>query len=251
MKKKHIPNLKKIEMDITYRCGLNCNHCNRYVNFDSRPETDVSLDQLDFFLKESKDLDWDWENIRLLGGEPTMHPDFREFVSRIDAFVKDSGRETILHVFTRGKDPFIVGELAWLEENYPNWHIENTNKKSKFQNKFTAVGWAPKDYPEYRNEDYRGCGNVHNCGIGFNYSGFYPAAPCGALAKFFNIEGIKSLELVTEKSLMDMYPRVCSVCGIYHRHKLVKGGHERSQSWRNALNHGPYDLKRYGEDNGN
>lgn len=233
-------------MDITYRCGLKCYNCNRYTHLDSRGETDFTISQLTFLIAESKKLKWNWERIRLVGGEPTLHPDFRSFVSMLDDYVKKENLNTTLVIFTRGVDPKIVKELVWVEENFPNWQIGNTKKRDRYHSKFARTDWAPRDFPEYQNEEYSGCDVPNMCGVGLTYSGFYPAGTCGGLARFFNVEGIKTLKEVTVENLISLYSMLCSNCGLYKRLKNKERQQDFSLSWKNAIEHGPYPLTLYG-----
>ena len=75
---------RKIEIDITWQCNLTCFDCNRCLG--EAPTADrMELSQIESFLSETIKKNYKWDVIRLVGGEPTLHPDFLEI---IDRFVK-------------------------------------------------------------------------------------------------------------------------------------------------------------------
>lgn len=76
-----------IEIDITYRCNLNCYNCNRSVR--QAPEAlDISISQIVAFVEESIDKKIKWKRIRVLGGEPTLHPHFLEIIENLGKYIK-------------------------------------------------------------------------------------------------------------------------------------------------------------------
>lgn len=65
-------------MLITTRCNLSCEYCFAKEKMDNSPCKDISLHDLKkvlFFLKKS-----DYKIFRMMGGEPTFHPNFKEFL---------------------------------------------------------------------------------------------------------------------------------------------------------------------------
>jgi len=68
-------NLSMIEIDITYACNLRCYNCNRSCTQAPTVER-MTVDQIKKFVEESKASNLQWKRIRILGGEPTLHPDF-------------------------------------------------------------------------------------------------------------------------------------------------------------------------------
>ncbi len=67
------PSLRYLELQITKKCNLRCRHC--YIGEEGRG-TDLSLQVIVDILEEFEDM----QGLRLLvtGGEPLLHPEFRE-----------------------------------------------------------------------------------------------------------------------------------------------------------------------------
>src|SRR5262249_40504665 len=67
---------RDVSIEITGRCNLRCRHCFN----ESGPEhlDELPLDQIERFLDEVRT--WDVKFIRISGGEPTVHHQFRQVV---------------------------------------------------------------------------------------------------------------------------------------------------------------------------
>lgn len=64
----------RLELDITYACNLHCFNCNRSCE-QARTNDRMSVAQIRQFLAESRERGQKWRMIRVIGGEPTIHPD--------------------------------------------------------------------------------------------------------------------------------------------------------------------------------
>ncbi len=74
-----VTNTRGIELEITSDCNLFCINCDRSCR-QARTKEYMTLDQVEKFVHQSLELDWEWEHIRLLGGEPTLHPQFFDII---------------------------------------------------------------------------------------------------------------------------------------------------------------------------
>ena len=78
-----------INITINNYCNLTCFSCDQFV--DSAPSKDkMSLQQIKDFVKESQELGWFWEEIRITGGEPSLHPDFKEILNVLNDGLKQN-----------------------------------------------------------------------------------------------------------------------------------------------------------------
>ena len=71
---------KFIEIEITYRCNLRCINCDRSCR-QAPTNEQMSVEQIQKFINESVDNNVKWERIRVMGGEPTLHPDIFEILN--------------------------------------------------------------------------------------------------------------------------------------------------------------------------
>lgn len=79
------PTTQKVELNVTYQCPLDCTGCNR-GSFLQKPHTpDMTLDDVREFFRQADDLCWK-PRITLIGGEPTLHPQFLEILDMCTAW---------------------------------------------------------------------------------------------------------------------------------------------------------------------
>ena len=80
-----------INLDLTAYCNLKCYSCNHFI--DSAPTTGkegLTLQQVKDFVRESQELQWRWNELRLTGGEPSIHPQFKEILQVLTEGLKES-----------------------------------------------------------------------------------------------------------------------------------------------------------------
>lgn len=204
------PSKRCVEIEITTRCSLACFNCDRSVR-QAPSEEDMSLEQIQKFVDESIKLDWRWMRIRLIGGEPTLHPRFFEILEILKPIRRINSRSKI-EVCSNGYGRRVNNVLA----NLPDWVSVRISKKNSNRNKFSSYNIAPMDLEEYQNAKFEGCWIPYASGLGLTRYGYYP---CGAGASVdrvfgFNI-GQKDLSKLTDSNLRAQLKILCRFCGHY------------------------------------
>ncbi len=211
-----IPNLEKIEIDITYDCNLKCVACNRSCTQAPSKEDYMTVEQIREFIRESIELNRKWKLINILGGEPTLHPDFLEIVNIIlEEYINKFSPETILQITNNGyskETREILEKLPKSKNIVVDRYSFKTNRKVEY---FTPFNLAPVDTKEYRNSNFStGCWVTSYCGIGLNKYGYYPCGVAGAMDRVMGYDvGIKSLKDVTVDRLKELLDMFCRYCG--------------------------------------
>jgi hypothetical protein len=218
-----------IELDITYACNLKCFNCNRSCGH--APSDDhLSLEQVRKFTQESIAKKVQWKRIRLLGGEPTLHPHFFDIVEEIRTFRKSHCPEARIEVTTNGLGKRVNDALARLPQDV---FANNTAKKSR-DNLFHAFNLAPKDFARYRHADFScGCWGPEFCGFNLSPYGYYCCGAGAAIDRVFGFDlGRQSLPDPSD-SLRDHMGVFCGYCGHFMttERKLIKTD-LMSESWR-------------------
>jgi len=166
-----------IEIDITYACNLHCLNCNRSVT-QAPDALHMTVEQVATFVAESIARGKRWRRIRVLGGEPTVHPQFREIIAVLQRYQAWEGT-TIIEVVTNGHGPRVNSELDALP---PGVLIDNSAKTSPIQPHFGPFNLAPVDDWRYRLADYsNACAIARDCGMGLTPLGYYPCAVAGGI----------------------------------------------------------------------
>jgi Radical SAM superfamily len=223
-RKVFLPNLNKIELDITYDCNLKCLNCNRSCT-QAPTISQMSVGQVLNFIEESISLEKKWELINILGGEPTLHPDFLQIVDLLlNKYVIPYSSGTTLQVTSNGYGEFVRSILSQLPE-HPNLVINsNSFKDSREVEYFTPFNEAPIDSGNFSDEDYaKGCWVTAYCGVGLNYLGYFPCGVAGGIARVKpENEHIKTL-LDVDESIKDKLGNYCRYCGNFSDYHINKG----------------------------
>lgn len=72
--------MKVIQIEITYGCNLQCSQCTRFVGHHKKPFF-MSLEMVEKAIDSLKGYK---EQIGIMGGEPTLHPQFREICELVE-----------------------------------------------------------------------------------------------------------------------------------------------------------------------
>ncbi len=199
-----------LEIDLTYVCSLQCQGCNRSI--DKAPSAaSISLSQINAFIDESVRGGHRWESIRILGGEPTLHPEFLPILNALRDY-RDTHRPTLrLTVVSNGHSDRTQSMLAKIPDDV---YVENTSKTSSIQADFAPFNNAPRDYPEHAHSDFRnGCWVTQGLGMGFTPQGYYHCAIAGGIDRVFGFKiGRRSIPH-PDDSLHDQFGALCGLCG--------------------------------------
>lgn len=203
------PSRSLLEIDITYLCNLKCLNCNRSCT--QAPEAlHMEVTQLHKWVEEWLERGQSWKRIRILGGEPTLHPQFDAVIAELERY-RAWNTECHIEVVTNGHGKRVRDILARLPKHI--W-VENSEKTGNIQPSFGPFNLAPCDDPTYRHADYKnGCAIMDECGMGLTPLGYYPCAVAGGIDRIQQTNhGSPTLPEPDE----DMLPTTiasCSLCG--------------------------------------
>ncbi len=222
-----IPNINKVEIDITYVCNLGCEACNRSCPQAPTMEQLTLLD-IKRFVNESIELSKQWEFINILGGEPTLHPELREIISCIiNEYIRPYSPQTQIQIVSNGYTEYSRTLLRELQDTYPElWVDRSSFKTSKKVEYFSPFNDAPIDDPQFADAQYhKGCWVTSFCGIGLNRYGYYACSVCGGIDRVLNQErcAIGRLKEVSQDKLRAQLNRFCRLCGNFKDYDHNRG----------------------------
>lgn len=210
-------NFSRIEIDITYRCNLNCYHCTRSVGNHQAPSDDsMTIDQIERFLSELKEKDRIFKHISLLGGEPTLHPYLDEIIKLFVNYVTQRSPKTFVNVVTNGRGKKARYFLKKYENHdFIKFSISNKTEHPYIQY-FLPFNHAPVDRINFNTQkSIKGCCFQLFIGLGLTPYGFYHCVVAGGgIDRVIGLDlGRKSLpdigdDFIEEKKLL------CRYCGL-------------------------------------
>lgn len=230
-----------IEIDLTYRCNLKCIGCNRSCR-QAPDDIDISTTQVLKFIDESKSANRKWKRIRILGGEPTLHPDIEWIMGELAEYQANHLPNIILELVTNGHGDDIQKKLLKLPSCVK---ITNTHKESPFGNRFENFNNAPKDDLRFTFTDYsNGCWIMQECGLGMTPYGFYQCAIAGGIDRVIGYDiGLKHIPSSNDdyKLLKGQMRSLCRWCGHFQTGNKIPTAERQeilesfySRSWKNA-----------------
>ncbi|MDY6839574.1 MAG: radical SAM protein [Thermodesulfobacteriota bacterium] len=224
-------NHRRIEINITFDCNLKCLNCNRSCS--QAPAKDhMTLEQIEKFIKESQEKARKWEQIVLMGGEPTVHPAILEIVDMFFSYKRESNHDVKLILATNGFGPEVKDILRQLPSDM---RVRNTNKKSRRQKEFYAFNVAPIDLRAYKNADYSNkCDVVWSCGTGLSKYGYYLCSNASGIDRVFGMDiGRRELPS-TDDEMTDQAEMLCPFCGRFRVYRGIAHGKPISPAWETA-----------------
>lgn len=225
-RKRFWPTMEKIEIDITYACNLHCTGCNRSCDAVRTTER-MSVADIANFIGQSKEAGIKWKLINILGGEPTLHPDFVEIMSMLQHDYADAFSPTTqIQVVSNGIEARSRKLCDDIEAQLPNVRIDrNSYKSSKEIDYFTPFADAPQDDPTFDGADYTSaCWAAQYCGIGLNSHGYYGCAVCASIDRLTGGGNeAKRLTDLTDEAIGKQYDKFCRLCGNFKHYTQNSG----------------------------
>ena len=215
-RKTFLPNINKVEIDITYECNLKCLGCNRSCTQAPTSES-VKFSDIKRFVKESVINNKKWELINILGGEPTLHPEFKKIIEYIhNEYILKYSSKTILQVVSNGYDEKSRNLCEDIRVKYKNVRIDyGSYKTERVVEYFSPFNDAPIDDDKFKEADFKkGCWVTSYCGIGLNKNGYYACAVIGGIDRILNKNAaIPKLTEITNDKLVQQLDEFCRYCG--------------------------------------
>ncbi len=200
----------------------------------SKGVPNMTVEQVERFVEESLDLKWEWERIRLLGGEPTIHPKFREMWMPILEYKKHYPK-VFLQTLSNGLGRY-KKHKDWMIENGIDPHVEAKSRKVTprwFEN--TRI--VPIDVePTVGKVEPCFIFGIRGCGIGLTRYGYFLDGAGASIARVAGIDcGAMTLKEVTWARMYQQSELLCCLCGHSYNQLVSKTGEITGDFWEVTL----------------
>ena len=205
----YTPQSDKAEWHLTYRCDLHCACCNRGC-FLPPATPDMTLTDAREFCRQAREIHWQ-PRIMIIGGEPTLHPDFFEFLAEANRL--SPGR---VEVWSNGHSQRARDVLARVRRDDLATVIEGTIKPASVLQPVFDIFLAPCDFAAGREP----CGTHArvadpDCGISVDAGGYTICCMGGAIDGFLEL-GVRTKRLADlwdEDFARRQTEALCKYCG--------------------------------------
>jgi uncharacterized Fe-S cluster-containing radical SAM superfamily protein len=206
-----------IEIDITYVCNLRCQNCNRSIT-QAPEKVHMPIEMIRDFVRDSIAQNKRWRSIRILGGEPTLHPRFIDIINELRQYRKFAPDCTI-RVITNGYGKAVNAILRQIPSDVV---IENSAKEGNVQPSFGPFNLAPADDPAFRSADYtNGCAIMKECGMGLNPTGYYQCAVAGGIDRVIGKNLGRAALPGDADDMADLSRDLCRLCGHFRDGHMI------------------------------
>lgn len=210
----YIPNLRRLEIDITYFCNLACAGCSR-SSAQAPTKQHMPVEMIQGFLEESAERGLEWESLHLLGGEPTLHPEFERIITLLDTWFAEHSPETDLKVITNGYGTKVQSRITALPSK---WRYENSYKPDRDTSHFDPFNVAPVDLEDWRDEDFtKACYIPQDSGVALTPYGYFHCAVAGGIERIAP-QGLGMASLPDHPwEFIEQMRAYCGQCGLFLR----------------------------------
>lgn len=221
------PNFGLVELCLTYRCNVKCNNCSNLCT--QAPSCgDLSPSDVEYFLNDISNASVG--HITLHGGEPVLNPYIFDIIKLLVDFRKSFG--TKLWLLSNSNGSLVQERISRISCDYDiPLGISKKNNESFIE--YVPVNESPIDL----NEPYTlGCFQTVNCGICYNYLGWFPCSPLAAAARVFDYKPTAlSIKQLTIERCIEYFEMHCKHCGFAMPNRRRVKEQTSTQTWIDKL----------------
>ena len=209
-------NFDRILLLITLRCNFECDNCVTNCNKKQAPSNEImSLENIERFIKDTIECNKKYKIVILSGGEPTLHPQFKEICLMFEKANRENHFASSLMICTNGYASKTKELLKFAEEH--SFVIQNSNKTEEQRNKTMKWRWFPFNVAPVDvgyEPSFNGCEQSETCGLGYDNKGYWGCPHSAIIAKIFDYESVcTSVKELTEDKIKKSWEQHCKLCG--------------------------------------
>lgn len=172
----------RLELNITLQCNLACAGCNRLCNIYRERTEHMSVAQIQKFIDQAKN-NGGVSRLKVLGGEPLMHPNFVEIYN----LLAQAGKDGIINNIVIESNRTLPMPKV---EGFPfiSWKGRVQRKK-----KHQPFMWSPKDLG-FNNGPQPNCPQISKCGFSLDKYGYLPCSLAIMLARLYGYTNLYKME---------------------------------------------------------
>lgn len=222
------PNLQLVELCLTYRCNIKCNNCSNLCT-QAPFKGDLSVDSVVKFLYDIEGWEPKIGQITLHGGEPVLNPEIYDICRVLSNYRDRTG--TNLWLLTNNSCDAIREKTTRILCDFEIPLGIATKDGGPIL--YIPVNESPFDLDE---KPSLGCFQTSNCGICYNYLGYFPCSPMAAAARLFDYNAVESIRELTVDKCKEYFYVHCAHCGFAMQDRRRVTGQTSTDTWIEKFN---------------
>ena len=211
-----------IELHITYRCDLACVGCNRACFLPEPHTPDMNLADVVKFLDEMYEAGISIKCLKIIGGEPTLHPEFMAIVECLWERLGVHGVE--LHLMSNLYSSETRSLADWVANTFPAIQINpNVFHKQKtesvvFAEETRYAFCSPRDaWIDSPGPCIQMCGRSKGCGASVDKLGYTLCPVGGTIDSLLGLHAraTKVCQMLDQGFVRNQAETLCAHCGMY------------------------------------
>lgn len=161
--------LENIELDITRECNFNCPSCLSFSNlYNKNLKSVMTLDEIYNIMKDFKLKNIHIHRLEILGGEPTLHPQFKDVCKFLRQYIDNNNIVDNVYLYTNHSNKLLVN---WVELS-TDFKIVDSEIRNKTVEELKALKvkghynlYAINKIEDLSNDVIYKCGGIEKCGL--------------------------------------------------------------------------------------
>lgn len=239
--KTFLPNFNIVELCLTYRCNVKCANCSNLCT-QAPFHGDLTPEAVNDFLHDSVMNNHKWKQITIHGGEPCLNPWIEKICAMLSRYKHLENPDCVLWLLSNNSTTEIRKKITYLSCRYEiplgiSTKIKDNTDGSGNKIQYIPVNISPTD----SGKDHSiGCFQTQNCGICYNYNGYYGCSPMAASARVFGYKPVaQSIAELKEENILEAFSEHCKHCGFAMEAERITE-QESSTFWKEG-------FKKYGD----
>jgi hypothetical protein len=203
---------KSLEIQLLLACNWSCHACDQFSQFSKIQwvkKGTLTVAQVQKFIAEMQEHNAYFGRIRLVGGEPTIHPQFAHVVKLLHEGLIIPGHVGILEVVTNGSHPERIEPVKQYIHK-----VRPSGEAAKQKNHTANLIHTPASLGYQGNR----CGQPEHCGWSLSYYGYAPCSSAAGIMRLRDLIGEHGkLTLPLVKGTEANWPKLQDLCNqCYH-----------------------------------
>lgn len=215
----HIPRFDDAALNITFACDNACVGCNRAC-FLKPPHTPaMTRERLMHFFAEVQSNGIRLKRMRIIGGEPTLHPEFTEIVAMVANYARSTGSGCRVRLYSTTRTERAKRLVAEVKREFPNLKlfIDEKEGPTTFPPLTRYIFVDPKDAGINCPWPCPIMGGRGMCGYGVDQLGYSLCPTAGTIDTLLGLNSrAKELRQMLDPDFVRWQAEtVCAECGNY------------------------------------